>query len=241
MDKKTFLDFTPENSYEKEVFQVSNPVFVNFCVEWCPPCKILSKILGVNSIILVQHDSKFEKISFNSPPDNFYLQLHFIALQQNYMFQIHVLIANIHGYEDQFNIYYQCSSQKNNLSVINTNYINTSSNESKRINPQSYDYFAELSNTYNAIFYDIHNSLLSRNSSNYSLANLNSKISQLKMIEEKINIHEIIQNNKPIEFETNTIKECFMICEYCCGVNPDYCNKIGCYFHEKCLELLFQE
>ena len=203
--------------------------------------KILSKILGVNSIILVQHDSTFEKISFNSPSENFYLQLSFIALQQNYMFQVHVLITNIHGYEDQFNIYYQCSSQKNNLSVINTNYINTSSNESTRINPQIYDYFAELSNTYNTIFSDIHNSLSSHISGDYSLTNLNSKISQLKMIEGKINIRENIQNNNPIEFETNNIKECFLTCEYCGRLNPDYCNKIGCYFHEKCLEVIFRE
>ena len=197
--------------------------------------KVLSKILGVNSIILIQHDSKIEKISYNSPPDNFYPQLHFIALQQNLMFQIHVLITHTHGYEDQFNIYLQSSYQNTSLSIINAPYQKMPSNESKML-----CYYIELTNTYNMILNNIY-SITKQIPCDYSLNSLDTKISQLKSKENMLKIPEKnLQENRPIIFEKK-IHEFFQLCESCNEPNPDYCNKIGCYFHEKCLEFLFQK
>ena len=194
--------------------------------------KILSKIFGVNSIIISQNsDTEFEMFSINSPSENLRLQLHFIAIKVSYMQHMHVLITNSHNYEDQFNIYKQECEGNRQLFIKKSRFINQRQNNYS----DSTAYFQELSNVSTMILNIIHKCIQDKTFINLPIDNLRYRINNLRSRRP-----ENFEIEEPNIFRDEIISFC-QLCEVCGQPNPNFVNKVGCYFHEACLENIFKE
>ena len=149
----------------------------------------------------------------------------------NNMFNMHVLITNSHNYEDQFNIVYQISESKKQLFIKRS--INIDQTQQNNTDPKKY--FMELSNINNSALSGIHQSINDKVFIILPLKNLQIKIDEIRSME-KPNNYEI-EKSSLLE---DLISFC-QLCEMCGNPYPNFLNKIGCYFHEECLENIFKE
>lgn len=198
----------------------------------------LSKAFGVTSVIIKNENKNhnvFYKEKLNGKAEYNKVELNFLAMKVNDLYNMTVLITNSHQFEDNYDLAKGVSKQiQNCIRIKDFDMKNDMEIKLKE------EILVEMSLIFASISKDTIGKLMQNDQCFIDHAEIMKSIRLLKLkinlIQDKKDLKSIIP---PKLFNIYDILNDHLLCESCKKPNPDFFNTFSCYFHLTCLESLF--